>query len=471
MEFRGAYKHGMDKWKSHKSAAILASCAAQDATVNFLRSVTYARRANMIVLFLNAQIQSLDRAARALGILEAMPWQKDISWKKRLARSMAKGALWVAVPTIINYLRNRDKEWWVELPPYEKWGYTHMDMGNGVVRRHALPFELGLMFGALPCAALEDERKPGTFNEAFRVCVESIMPFDFSASPDLGEVGHKLARNVSMFAPVIDVIANKDWKGDEIVPRTIKENRLPTDQYTTSTSEIAKLMGRHLGKEGKGISPAQIDHILNGFTGNLFKRVESLIMKMADPSGIAVNKDFSSIPVIGTMFLRPGTSRLTSDFYDRRFELRQIKSSGQATLEDYGELSEKNRIAKFLSDRFSERRDVFDDETKSARDKEIVGRAIMDEVLQLIRDHNKSGGQWRNIGIGSVAYEATSPNADHDSKNEARRLLSGIPRAEIIMAMRDKAIRSGGRASTVDDDLSTSAFGHRINRLNLLMQK
>lgn len=453
MEFRGAYTYGMNKWGSAKSASILARCAAKDSTVNFSRAGSTGRAVNEVVLFYNAAVQSVDKFARMLGVLEAAPWARSDSRSKTALRSFARGALFLTAATVMNYLRNRDDEWWKELPAYEKWGYIHIKGPSDAkaIARIPLPFEAGAVFGALPVAVIEGSRTPGALAEALSTMLKANSPIE------LGSWAAVL-RNVSGLAPVADIIANEDWKGSDIVPVNIERSRMRADQYTTGTSELAKMIGAAVPF---GYSPAKIDHLLSGYTGGLYKRAAAAVAMATDSSAIGAGGDMSTLPILGTLFLRPGTSRVTGEFYDRLDELRRRKGSKAASLAEIGELSSAERTNRDLQDKWADRRKAIGS-GRPAADVKAEADALMLDVQKVIREHQRQPQEaLRLAGIGSAVYAATSPGAEPQDKAEALRLLAGVSMQDVRKGLAE-AVKAR------DGHTNTDAYRHRLYRLSKL---
>ena len=388
MEFQAAYKHGMkQKGWTDADAMILAGCASKDVTVNFSRAGTDARKVNEVVLFYNAGIQSLDKFSRALGAREAMPWAKEQSRVKTLARTAARGAGFLTSSAFINYLRNRDDDWWKDLPPYEKWNYIHIKTwGDRQPIRMPIPFEIGYLFSSLPIAIIEEFRAPGSIRECLSVILENSSPIDVG----LGEKDSKAAvgailRNVALLGPLADILGNKDWKGADVVPRYL-ERRLPKDQVKHDTSSIGELIGTH----NPWMNPVQVDHVMNGYTAGLYRRVASTLEALGDPSGISMS-DPSSLPVLGTLFLKPGTTKLVGNFYERMDILERQSGSDATTPEETAELKNMRRLSRRLSGLWKQRREALGSDAKKG-EKKAVANESMDEVIDLIREHNKVWG-------------------------------------------------------------------------------
>ena len=457
MEFRGAWKHGMSKYGNEADAAILAACASKDVTVNFSRAGSHGRFINEVVLFWNAAVQSVDKALRSFGAFEAMPWAKSDSRSKTLLRTAARGALFLSAAAILNYLKNRDEDWWKDLPEHEKWNYIHVKLGGKVIRI-PLPFEMGAVFASLPVASMEESRTPGAFNEAFKQALNT-------ASPLSGGSWHDVARNISSIGPIADLIANRDWKGDDIVPANIERYRVPADQYTSGTGWLAREMGKVTG-----YSPAKIEHLLNGYTGGIYKRTASLIETAKDHSAIGAGGDLSNVPLFGTLFLRKGTSRVASGFYDRLDELRQKKGSGVATLEERGELANAEKLSKSFQESRQAQREAMAGGVSAKVEKEQTD-ALMTKIQGEIKDHSKMGAkEYRSLGAQSVVYAATSPEASERDKAEAKNLLAGLPYDEVRNYLHESVKAREGHTAARTGELKLTAYGRRLIRLKALLK-
>lgn len=429
-EFIGAIEYARENGYSEKSAAILAAVAGKDATVNFTRAGEYSRFVNEVVLFFNAGVQSIDKGVRTV--------------KDAPGRTALRGLGYITLVAAMNYMRNRDEEWWKELPTYEKWQFIHIQVpGSDTIIRIPLPFEFGILFGALPIAEVEDTRNPGAFSEAVEQLSQVVAP---SLMP-------------ALLKPIMEVWRNKDFKGSPIVPDNIQRSRLPKDQYTTHTTDLAVMAGKIFGQ-----SPAKIEHLVNGYTGGLYKRVSSAYEKAIDPASIGA-EGLSNLPVAGTLFLRSGTSRLAGDYYDRLDTLRQKKGSGESSLVEIGELAEAERLNRKLQGMWAERRSVIAEE-KDAKKRATMADEMLKDIYSEIREHNKADKEhFRKQGAGVTIYDATNPNADESDREEARELLSGMSREEQIAALETIVRQRGGKTQTRKSNGRLTAYGLRRARL------
>ena len=432
-EFKAAYNYAIEQGQSKKAAAITASVAAKDVSVNFSRAGEYGRAMNEVVLFFNAAVQSVDKFGRTV--------------QDHPIRTVGRGVGYLTFMSLLAYYRNRDKEWWKELPPHEKWSYVHWELPGDHILRVPLPFEFGILFGALPAAAIESTRSPGAFSEAFGQLTKTIRP---SAMP-------------GVLSPIFDVARNKDWKGSSIIPPNIKRSRMPADQYTSQTTGLAKGVG-----EMMGVSPAIIEHLVNSYTGGLYRRVAGMLGIMVNPSKIGANGDWSSIPVAGALFMRHGTSRVAGDFYDRLDYLRQVKGSGKASLAEIGELAEAEKLSREAQEMWAARREIIASQ-KSPDEIKRETDSILDEIHGKFRTHQKqSTAYFITRGEGSIIYAATSPAADAEVRGNAKDLLAGKSDTELIRALRSETMRRYNNATPYTSTGKLTSYGKRVARLRSL---
>lgn len=446
IEFRAAYKAGLDRWGSEQAALVLAGAASKDLTVNFTRAGEWSRQANEVVPFFNAAVQSVDKLARSLGVLEPMPWASTESRIATLRRTAGKSALLLTSTAFMLWLKHRDDDDWKELPAHEKWSFLHVaKLDNGSWVRIPLPFEAGAIFGALPIAALEEARSPGALREAMLVAFRNATPLDFSSL-------HAFARNAAITAPIVDVLHNKDWKGDPIV--TQRKAMLAEDMVDSRTTTIA----RHLARWTPGqLSPIELDHILNGYSGGLWQRVFGSGDALAAMSG----DNPSSWPVVRVLFTRPHTSRLVADFYDRMTHLKQRKGSGVATPEELGELAQAERLDRQLDELWNARREAFgSDRPRSEIDREAG--SLLEQAQDMIRSHmQRDRAVDRGAGLGNLLYSVTDPG----DKAVDLSGLEGVSEAEALAAMRAEARRRGHNTRPRNANGTWTAFGRRQARL------
>jgi predicted RNase H-like nuclease len=187
-----------------------------------------------------------------------------------------------------------------------------------------------------------------------------------------------------------------------------------------------------------------------------------------DPSAIGAGGDLSNFPVAGTLFLRPGTSRVTNEFYDRLEELRKKKGSHVASLAEIGELSESERLSRDLQDKWEARREIIQSK-RTAEEIKLETDALMMEIHGDIKAHQKKSEEDQVMaGIQSVVYAATDPKAADADRAQAEKLLADVDDETLRKALRAEHVRRGGKLPLRTNSGRPTALGKRLARISTL---
>lgn len=187
-------------------------------------------------------------------------------------------------------------------------GYQHFEIDDETIVRWPVPFELGHVFQSIPVGVLDAwyQKDPGLVTEVLGESLRQANPVDWPAG----------------ISPVIDAIGNRDFAGRPIVPRSVA-GKLAEDQYKPHTTELMKLLGK-----GLDLSPAQIEHVVDSYSGGLYGRVARSIELLSEQEG-EVERIKADLPVIGTLFMRDpyAPKKSIEEFYDRLDELDRMHQS------------------------------------------------------------------------------------------------------------------------------------------------
>jgi len=337
----------------------------------------------------------------------------------------------------------------------------HWKVGGKIVRI-PLPFEPGMFFGSLPIAILEESRTPGSIEECLSLMVDNL-PIQIGGF-------HDLVRNITAIAPIADVGWNRTWNGAQLVPENMKRTRQPVDWASSNTGETAKFLGEQIWKAVEGTwfeemaAPILIEHVLNQYSGGMYKMLSGSVENIKDPSIIGASGDLSTLPLVGTLFMREGSSRISSEFYDRIEELNRLYGSKKITLEDFGELRAKQRVAGDLTDMFDKRRKVMKDALKNRGEIKVETDKIINDILDKIREHNKKKEHFRTLGIRSAVMGITEPSALRESRVYLASLLKDVSLSEAQQQLTTQSLLLGRKTSG-------DAFRERIMLLNDYMQQ
>lgn len=221
----------------HLYGALLDS---KQVTTNFDQAGTIMRAWNRIEAFSNAKIQGYYQ-----------PLQR---FKEDPTKFAIRGAAMLAAPTIAYWMMNKDKDWYKELPAWQRFGFWNFDAGNGKVVRIPRPFEIGSVFSALPEAMLNyaTEKDP---KRAAQLADQML--------PDRYDFADRLLPDA--IQPALEVLFNYDlFRKKKIVGDELAANKLPQDQYYDYNTSFSQYMGKLLS-----VSPAKLDYLLSSYTGGL----------------------------------------------------------------------------------------------------------------------------------------------------------------------------------------------------------
>jgi hypothetical protein len=238
----GEFKKALASGKSEMEAANMSKVVS----LNFARAGEVSRVLNQFVPFFNATIQGLDQLVRA----HADP--------KTRGATIAKGLLYITAPSVAVWALGKDDEEIQNLPEWRKNMFWNINlkplakaMGEeGFILSIPKPFLLGAIYGTSVERALDyaTGRDPnGAKKAAANILDQGINPFEVVTS-------------LAGFKPIYEAWANKSLFTDRnIVPDSMQN--LPAEyQYSTNTSETAKMIGAWTGQ-----SPMIIDHLIRGY--------------------------------------------------------------------------------------------------------------------------------------------------------------------------------------------------------------
>lgn len=256
------------------------------ATVDFSASGSVGRVVNQISAFFNPQVQGLRTMARAT---KANP--KGV---------MLKGLLSITVPTLALWWKNKDKDWYVDMPPKEKATHWYAEDGDEAIKIPR-PQEIGHIFATLPemIADAAYRKDPEGFKEEFGQVLSDLTP-----NP----------ANIPWLTTAKEQYQNKvGHTGAPIVPRG-QEEMPAKEQIGPHTTKVAAFLGETLGW-----SPRRIDHAIRGLAGGAAADATQALGTAIPASDRG--REASDLPVVGGLFRTGGkegySSRAVNDLYDR----------------------------------------------------------------------------------------------------------------------------------------------------------
>ena len=234
--------------------------------------------------------------------------------------TLMKYALFITIPTIINYLRVRENPHYKEMNPLLRDAAIHIPIGDPkttklflpIPRAHSLP---GWVFGAMVERALAfvDNTDKDAFHNWQRTFTRNFVP-PLTVWP--AELTYELMANYNVFRGVpIENMADLNLPKEE--------------RYGPLTSETAKAIGRLTGR-----SPKKIDFAIGKVTGALGRPVIALTDALLDRANltdgiIKAERTIDTKPIIGDYFrsFRASSSISIALFYEDLEKATKIYNS------------------------------------------------------------------------------------------------------------------------------------------------
>jgi hypothetical protein len=278
--------------------AIEAANRASEVTINFRRAGHWGRYMNQVVAFFNPAVQGLSKFNR--------------SHREHKLRSVLRGTALITVPTLLNWWANKDDPEWQNLPNWLKYGFYNVKIGGEWVRLPT-PFEWWYAYGAVPMASWEAMYRKNP-EEVTKVMEQAVRQLSPPLMPSGAVPFAEAAMNESFFT------------GRPIVSRSAQE-LLPEEQVKPHTSTTARKVGEILGAGGVEVSPAKIEHILNGQTGGLWGDLIGTGERLTGLAPDTAMLEPADLPVAGRLFIRDGSSAVIDEFYSELEHLRAKRNT------------------------------------------------------------------------------------------------------------------------------------------------
>lgn len=314
----GLYKKLKAEGKSDLDAAYEAKDLLDFSMRGGSRSLAMA---TSVIPFFNARLAGLYKVGREMG---SGANGRVLDWQK-VGRMV--GMLTTTSLALMAYNMGANKDEWDKLPYHEKWTYYNFWIGKERIRIPK-PFELGAIFSSLPEMMIESMDKKDA------EIVGKFLGFTLNDTLSFGWP--------QIVKPAVELWANKNsYTGRDIVPQGM-EFLAPEMQYTESTKEVYKKLG-----EMFGMSPAKIEHVVNGYLSNLSMAFATTADLALEYSTITPSKPFNrnNLWVLGGAIRDDGmmSAQAVTDFYDYArkvdeavYSMNALKKEGDVTkLRDY----------------------------------------------------------------------------------------------------------------------------------------
>lgn len=293
-----------------------------EATMATLESMNFNKRGtspsifmlNAMVPFLNAQIQGLNVLVKSLR--GTMPFAERLKQRKKLVNR----AMFMVATTAAYALMMSDDEAYETSDPvdrYNNWFVRVPGLDEPV--RVPIPFEVGLLFKAIPEAmidAMRDDAKAEQAYEGMKRLFANSMPIGPSSLP----AGIK---------PIIELTLGSSFYTGMPIESEREKRLMPEYRTREKTTEISKAIGSMLG-----VSPIQLDYLINGYfsgTGLALAGLGNFILRSPDAPQPA-EKTLSEMPVIGALFQTNTGSGYVNTFYRQAEQIEQAKATFDALI-------------------------------------------------------------------------------------------------------------------------------------------
>jgi hypothetical protein len=275
-------------------------------------TVQYASR---LIPFFNAQIQGLNVLYKAAT--GKMPFEEQ----QHIKQKFFNNAMLLVGTGILYAMAMEDDEYFKRAKPKDKYSNFFIPVpGVDEPFKLPIPYEAGWFF-SLAVAAVD----------AMKAETDGKQQFDALRDMFLQSVPGYTSRGVpQLVKPAFEVWANKNfYTGNDIETARMQDKTLQ-ERFSTSTSEAAKAMSKALPL----LSPVQIEHLSNGYFGQL----PLIVMGAANglfrspTAGEAPEKRITDMPFIGSSFQKKFGGADADVMYRMATESLQSKSSYDSML-------------------------------------------------------------------------------------------------------------------------------------------
>lgn len=309
-----------------------------EATLAALEAMNFSKRGtsgtlyklNMMVPFLNAQIQGLNVLWEAFT--GKLPYAEALKQKQKFyTRATMMSALTVMYAAMMQDdeayenadMRTRLQNWFVRIP------------GVKDPLKIPIPFEVGLIFKALPEAVLLAGRKDAEAREVMKALggmVAMSSPLGVSTQPQA-------------IKPIIEASLNKSFFTGRELESAQEQELLPSERVRAGTSELAKVFSQATGGT---VSPIMVEHFVAGYTGGLGLSIMQAANAILPTDREAPSKRLSEMPVIGSLFQASDAPGQITSMYERAKRYEQVKNTFDKYV-DEGRASEAQALAQRYS--------------------------------------------------------------------------------------------------------------------------
>ena len=281
--------------------------------------------ASRMIPFFNAQIQGLN------VLVKAASGKATLEDKLQIREKFINRALGLAAFTTLYAAAMSDDEEYKNARPRDRYSNFFIPLPNGTTIKAPIPFEVGLLFKALPEAFIDYMRDE--FHEEEWQAVRHML---ISSIPGAASWGMPQA-----VKPLVEVVANHDFYTGNPIESAGMEKLTPEMRFNANTTELAKQLSSGVGG---AISPVKLEKLVNGYLGGLPVAIAALANEVFNTSGIArPERKLTETPVFGSAFQDVNGGGATDAMYAKIKALNEAKASAKK-LEEMGDMQGVERL-------------------------------------------------------------------------------------------------------------------------------
>ena len=275
-------------------------------------TVQYASR---LIPFFNAQIQGLNVLYKAAT--GKMPFEEQ----QRIKQKFFNNALLLVGTGLLYAMAMEDDEYFRNAKPKDKYSNFFIPVpGVDEPLKLPIPYEAGWFFSLAVAAvdAMKEETDGKQQWQALRdMFLQSVPGYSSKFMPQVVK-------------PAFEVFTNKNFfSGNNIESARMQDKTLP-ERFSASTTEAAKALSKALPM----LSPVQIEHLANGYFGQLPLIVMGAANGLfrSETAGEAPEKRVTDLPFIGSSFQKKYGGSDADVMYRMATESLQAKSSYESMI-------------------------------------------------------------------------------------------------------------------------------------------
>ena len=417
-----AYVNARRAGISEKRAASL----AKNMTVNFNRKGEVGTTLNALYMFSNASIQGVANFARTMSGLKGdgkLRW-RNLNAAQKMAVGIMAGAYTLAVANRMAAGDDDDGEnWYDKVPDYVKERNLVIMKSlvggdqDGSYWKVPLPYGYNVFY-VLGAGFESVQNNPGrAAKEASNVALATLGSFSPIGFQDAKTAHGLLLKNATptVAKPVVEVALNENFAGSSIYsenfpfgvqkPESSLGRRSTPGGYVSLTKWLNEATGGSDYRSGAiDVNPDVLQHFVDFYAGGAGKFFGDKLPDAIARKAQDVEVEPHRVPFLGRLAGRVLPYEDINQFYERRNEIGQIQAELKALRgkersefrSEYREMLALSPLLKASDKRLKalrkKRTRIYEDETLSAKERDLKLKAVESEMKRVVDRFNKRYG-------------------------------------------------------------------------------